>query len=209
MGRAFKMGYAARRNEIERDKGGQSIAVSGTTGWAARPEPATETETTSPAARLGLATEVKTRSPRANAILQRLMANPEVHILEGIALPNGEAPDRSGEAPVALCPTPCVNRSRNPERRCALSVGAHDREKMRAAPGVDAAMPDADEAKAFIAESEQRWHSNVYCRHLKDKIVRHLARPPRDRQLCDDCKDAARAGSAHFASLLQHVDRIH
>ena len=71
-----------------------------------------------------------------------------------------EAPDEPGAqqerpanaAGVAVCPRPCGNPFRNLERRCALSVGAHDLEKMRAAPGVDAAMPDANEAKAFIAE---------------------------------------------------------
>ena len=80
---------------------------------------------------------------------------------------------------------------------------------MRAAPGVDAAMPDANEAKAFIAESGRCWHTNFDCRHLKGKLVRNLACLPRGRQLCGDCTDAARAGAAHFASLLQHVDRMH
>ena len=141
------MGYAARRAEIELLKGGQSIAVSGTTGWAAGLGPATETETTSPAARLGPATEVNTRSPRANAV--------------ATAHRSGKALDRNGEAPVALCPRSRVNRFRNPVRRFALSVGAHGREKMRAAPGVDAAMPDANEAKASSRRELHKQHAEI------------------------------------------------
>ena len=149
------MGYAARRAEIELLKGGQSIAVPGTTGWAARPGSATEAETTSPAARLGPATEVHTRSPRANAV--------------AIAHRSGKALDRNGEAPVALCPTPCVNRSRNPERRCALSVDPHYREKMRVAPGVDAAMLHANEAKASIAEGTAQATRGPLCSRWRTK----------------------------------------
>ena len=145
------------------------------------------------------------------------------HVLPGIALRSGEAPDRSGEAPdepgaqqerpanvagEALCPRPCGNRARSPERRCALSEGAHDSEIMRAAPGVVAATPDANEAKVFITDSGQRWHNSLFCCHLKGNIVRHQVRPPRDRPMCDDCKDAAPARTALYASLLHHVGRM-
>ena len=71
------------------------------------------------------------------------------HVLERIALRSGESPDRSGEAP----DEPAAPQERPAKCSRALSVDAHDRERMRAAPGVDAAMPDANEAKAFIAES--------------------------------------------------------
>ena len=115
-GGTFAIGYAARRNETELKKGGQSIVVSSTTGWAARPGPATETETTSSAARPGPAAEKTTRSPNDN---QEPRVKNHVHV-----------------------------------HRCAHSVGAHDREQMRAAPGVDAAMLNANEANVFIAVSK-------------------------------------------------------
>ena len=207
------MGYAARRAEIELLKGGPSIAVSGTTSVTA------EADRTY---RGGLIPAASVRD-QWGCLVKKIfgMWQTEVDCIakwarHRLAVGSGEAPDEPGaqqERPAnvageARCPRPCGNRARSPERRCAFSVGAHDRERMRAAPGVAAATPDAYEAHAFITDSGHCWHSKYFCHHLHGKIIRHLVRPPRDRPLCDDCKDAKPAGAALFASLLHHVDRM-
>ena len=134
------MGYAAPRAEVELLKGGQSIAAAVATSVTA------EADRTY---RGGLIPAASVRD-RWGRLVKTIFSiwQTEVdsiasdarrrqrwrHVLDKASTcdePGAQQERPANVAGEALCLRPCGNRSRSPERRCALSVGAHDRERWR------------------------------------------------------------------------------